>query len=156
MNEETFTIREALLAQALGDLDNLVSRLESLPETIATAEQALAKTAAQMKGADDNYRMAVTSFTEQAKQSLAEFMDNKASQVISKTSEEQRAAMQEAARLVFRSEAADKIADITAALEKGVNRPISVLHNLTGYVLTALLSSALTAVLIALLKFKII
>ncbi|MCX7112669.1 MAG: hypothetical protein NTX45_21600 [Proteobacteria bacterium] len=60
--------------------------------------------------------MAVTAFNEEAKRELTEYLERKAGQIAAKTVEEQRAAMQESARLAFRSEASGKAASLGVAL----------------------------------------
>ncbi|MCK7576998.1 MAG: hypothetical protein MZV65_14935 [Chromatiales bacterium] len=62
--------------------------------------------------------MAVTAFNEQAKTELTEYLERKAGQITARTAEEQRAAMQEAARLVFQSEATDRVAALANMLAR--------------------------------------
>ncbi len=104
------TTREALIAEVLGDLDGLLDRVEALPGRIGAAEAQLTATVAALADASDKYRMAVTAFNEQAKAELTEYLERKAGEITAKTVEEQRVAMQEAARLAFRSEATDRVA----------------------------------------------
>ena len=107
------TAREALIAEMLGDLDLLLARVEALPALlVATAEERFTSTVTALDNAGDKYRMAITAFTEQAKTDLAEYLDRKTIEVSSKTVEEQRAAIQEAARMAFRSEASDKAVNL--------------------------------------------
>jgi len=96
------TAREALIAEMLGELDELLRRAEHLPGTIADAEAHLARTIDALNEAGDKYRMAVTAFTEQARTELTGYLQLKAAEVVARTVEEQRAALQEAARAALR------------------------------------------------------
>lgn len=109
------TMKEAYIAELLGDLDGLVGRVEALPGVVSAAEQRLAVTMQALTDGSDKYRMAVTAFNEQAKADLSDFLDKKAAQVnkrndqvVARTIEEQRAAIQEIARLAFQAQASQR------------------------------------------------
>ena len=106
------TAQEALLAELLGDVGRLHDEVKALPAAMSAAEQRLTATVAALTGASDQYRMAITAFNDEAKQELTEYLERKAGQIAAKTIEEQRAAMQEAARFAFRSEASHKAASL--------------------------------------------
>lgn len=140
------TTREALIAEMLGDLDKLLDRVEALPAAVAAAEQSITGTVTALNEAGDKYRMAVTAFNEQAKADLSEYLDLKTTQIATKTVEEQRAALQDAARAAFRSEASDKAASLGLALgeaAKEFRRSMSM--RLMEHAITALLASGITA-----------
>jgi len=139
------TAREALIAEMLGDLDLLLARVEALPALVATAEERLTSTVTALDNAGDKYRMAITAFTEQAKTELAEYLDRKTVEVSSKTVEEQRAAIQEAARVAFRSEASDKAENLGLVLGEAAKEfRRSMWSRLMEHVITALISSGFT------------
>lgn len=143
------TTREALIAEMLGELDTLLARVEALPKEIATAESQVASSVASLNEAGDKYRMAVTAFTEQAKTELTEFLQRKAGEVAAKTVEEQRAAIQEAARQAFRSEASDKAAALGIALGQAAKEfRRTMLTRLLEHGFTALVASCLTSGLV--------
>jgi hypothetical protein len=143
------TTREALIAEVLGDLDALLTRVEALPAVVAAAEEKLIGTVTALNDAGDKYRMAVTAFNEQAKADLTEYLDLKAAQVSAKTVEEQRAALQEVARLAFRSEASDKAASLGLVLGDAAKEfRRSVWSRLWEHAITAVLASGFTAGLI--------
>ena len=140
------TAREALIAEMLGDLDALLARIEALPALVAGAEERLSGTAAALDAAGDKYRMAVTAFNEQAKTDLSEYFDRKAVGVSSRTVEDQRAAMQEAARMAFRSEASDKAASLGLVLGEAAKEfRLSMRSRLVEHAITALVASGFTA-----------
>lgn len=146
------TTREALIAEVLGDLDGLLTRVEALPAMVAGAEGKLSETVAALDEAGDKYRLAVTAFTEQAKADLSEYLDLKtahAAQLATKTVEEQRAALQEAARMAFRSEASDKAASLGVALGEAAKEfRRSMWSRMIEHAVTALIASTFTAGLV--------
>lgn len=140
------TAREALIAEMLGDLDALLARIEALPALVTSAEERLSGTAAALDAAGDKYRMAVTAFNEQAKADLSEYFDRKAVEVSSRTVEDQRAAMQEAARMAFRSEASDKAESLGLVLGEAAKEfRLSMRPRLVEHAITALVASGFTA-----------
>lgn len=149
------TTREALIAELLGDVDGLLARVEALPAMVAAAEDKMTGTAKALEDAGDKYRLAVTAFTEQAKADLSEYLDMKTGQaglVAAKTVEEQRAALQEAARLAFRSEASDKAASLGVVLsEAAKDFRRSMWTRMIEHAVTALIASGFTASLVYLI-----
>ena len=143
------TAREALIAEMLGELDRISDRVEALPALVASAEDRLALTVGALNEAGDKYRMAVTAFNEQAKADLSEFFDRKAAQVASKTGEEMRASMQEAALLAFNSHASEKASRLGVALGEAAKEfRRSMWSRLAEHAITAFLASGCTAVVV--------
>lgn len=146
---EPRTTREALIAELLGDLDTLYARAERLPQAVADSEAKLIGTVTALNEAGDKYRLAVTAFTEQARTELTEYLQRKAGDIAAKTVEEQRAALQDAARAAFRSEASDKAAQLGVSLGEAAREfRRSMGSRLLEHGFTALLSSMLTAGLV--------
>lgn len=147
--KEARTVKEALIAEMLGDIDTILARVNALPVLIESAEERLTGTIAALDAAGDKYRTAVALFNEQAKADLSAYLDRKAVEILSNTTEEQKAAIQEAARLAFRSEAADKAADLAIVLSnaaKGFRRSVWV--RMFEHAATAIISSMLTVYLV--------
>lgn len=143
------TAREALIAEMLGDLDTLLARIEALPLLVSTAEEKISATVTALGDAGDKYRMAITAFSEQAKTDLSEYLDRKTLESASKTVEEQRSAIQEAARMAFRSEASDKAASLGLALGEAAKEfRRSMWSRLIEHAVTALIASGFTASLV--------
>lgn len=105
MATEPRTTREALTAFVLDEVDGLLARVETLSESLASAETRLATTVAALDAAGDKYRMMIQLFTEEAKTETANYLERKTSEITIKTMEEQRNAMHEAAQLAFGLEA---------------------------------------------------
>lgn len=143
------TVREALIAEILGDLGALLTRIEALPPLMLAAEERLTGTAKLLDDAGGRYRTAVTAFNEQAKLDLTQYLERTAQLLASKTAEEQRAAMQEAARLAFRFEAAEKSADLGRVLSDAAREfRRSTWSRLVEHAVTALVASGFTAGLV--------
>lgn len=78
MNAFPRTTKEALFAEMLGDLDNLLTRVENLPQLIENCEARLSASAATLESAGEKYGQAVAAFTEKAKEELGDFMEKQA------------------------------------------------------------------------------
>lgn len=143
------TTREALAALMLDEVDALLARVEALPQVIASAESRLADTVATLDAAGDKYRLMITAFTEEAKAETGSYLERKAGEMTARTTEEQRAAMQELARLAFRSEASDKASALGIALGEAAKEfRRSTWSRLLEHVITALVASCFTAGLV--------
>jgi len=146
------TTREALIAELLGDLDGLIARIEVLPALINDATGKLSGTVTALDDAGDKFRLAVTAFTEQAKADLSEYLDLKtcqATQLVAKTAEEQREALQEVAHAAFHSAASDKAAILGATLSEAIKEfRRAKWSRLIEHAVTALIASGLTAALV--------
>ena len=146
---EPRTTREALIAELLGDLDELLTRAEQLPTSIAEAEKRLTTTARVLHDAGDKYRLTVTLFTEEAKSTLHDYLQQKALQITALTIEEQRAILREAARGAFQFAASERADQIESDPGWGAsNDREHPYRRLLEHGVTALLASVVTAVLV--------
>lgn len=146
MGSEPRTAREALAALMLDEIDDLLTRVEKLPAAIATAEKRLAATVATLDAAGDKYRMMITAFTEEAKIETTNYLEKKTCQITARTMEEQRSAMQHAARVAFEEEVFEKTTTLAAALRqtaKDFRQP--TWSRLAEHAITALIASSFTA-----------
>ncbi|MVW64457.1 hypothetical protein GPY61_31525 [Massilia sp. NEAU-DD11] len=146
---EPRTTREALIAQMLGDLDGLLTRVEQLPKAIAEAETRLASASRVLNDASDKYRIAVTVFTEEAKRTLTEYLEQKASQVGTLTVEERRAVIEDAVRYAYRIHASRSVAQHKSDRDGSASADRLPAHcRLLEHGVTAVLASVLTAALV--------
>ena len=113
---ETRFTREALFAQLHSDLDDLLRRIESLPQTVSKVESSMQATTAALAAGGEKYRAAVTALNDEAKTSLTQYMRLEAAKATMAVTGELTAAMQSAASTAFRSEASDKAAELGIAL----------------------------------------
>ena len=113
--EPRFT-REVLFAQLHADLDDLLRRIEALPETVSKIETSMQATTAALAAGGDKYRAAVTALNDEAKTNLTQWMRLEAGKVTTAATGELTIAMQLAAATAFRSEASDKAAALGISL----------------------------------------
>ena len=119
MTGRASTVREAVAAQVLGEIDDLVLRLENVARTIQGQETSHKASAAELLDAADTFKGAVTQFSEAATAHVRESVERHAHEVVTETRAEAIAAMQEAARQAWRTSAldeADKLAQKLRAL----------------------------------------
>lgn len=149
---EPRTTREALIAQMLGELDGLLARAEQLPKAIAEAETRLAMTSRVLSDAGDKYRMAVTAYTEEAKTTLSDFLEQRASRMAALTVEERCAILVEAARCAYQLQTPERGAKETLYPKPSVHDNERRLPDrLLEHGITAVLASVLTAALVLLI-----
>jgi|ThiBiot_300_plan_2_1041538.scaffolds.fasta_scaffold00112_8 sugar-specific transcriptional regulator TrmB len=139
------TAREALIAEMLGEMEELLVRVEKLPAVLEDTEKKVANTVAALEGAGDKYRQALTAFNEEAKVELTSFLERKAAEIASKTAEEQRAVLQDEARRAV----SDKVSVLGPMLEKAAREVRqSTGSRLAEHAITAFIASGTTAGLI--------
>ncbi len=132
MTGRASTVREAVAAQLLGEVDDLVLRLENVARTIQGQETSHGASAAALLEAADKFKGAVTQFSEAATAQVRESVEHHAHNVVTQTRAEAAAAMQEAARQAWRTSAMDE-ADKLAHKLRGVAqhfRPVPVWQRL--------------------------
>lgn len=112
MTKPRNTMREALAAQALEEVDGLLSRIETLTASVSIVENRFQTTTDALNNANDQYKLAVTAFTEQAKAAISEHLQN----TTARTKTEIITAMEEAAKTAFRNHAADDAISLSKAM----------------------------------------
>lgn len=92
------TVREALVSQALEEIDGILARMESLTANVTSAQESVKPLIQALAEATQKYQAAVKLSTEQAKAEFAEYVQRQA--VLSK--EQNEAALQKAAESALR------------------------------------------------------
>ena len=141
-------LREALVAQLLGEIDTLLLRVEALVPPIDQAISSLKGSAKDTTAALDRFRATTQAIADQAQTSAVDHIVRRTNVVAKATLDEQTVAMGAAARSLFDGQANPLIHSLIADLRA---RNSSWLAWLTPAV-TALLSSALTVAGIYLLR----
>ena len=143
------TLREALAGQILSEVDDLIRQTETLKATLEAASQDLSRNVATLDDAGDRFRMAVTSFTEQAKAELTEHLDRTVHVVLTQKADEIQVAMQKAARTAFEAQSwdtagalADRLKGAASEFRRGVWTRL--IENGVVALLAGVLASALT------------
>lgn len=103
MTGNATTMRETLVQYALEEVDNLLTRTETVSATLEAR-------AAALEAAGAKYKDGLAAVTTSAKNDLKGFSGHASA----KTVEEQRVALEEAARLAFHNEAAERFKAIEA------------------------------------------
>ena len=80
---EPRTVRDALVAELLGDVDALLERAEALPGQIQEVEGRLQAATTALEGAAIGYGAAVNAFTGQAREQLTTYLESKARELAS-------------------------------------------------------------------------
>lgn len=119
---EARSVREALAAELLGELDDLVLRVEGLRGRIDALDGQLQKTATTLTAAHDAYRLAVTEFSDAAKNDLQEYVQRQAGLATAKAATDHKVALDEVARQVFRNHALDEVERLAKTLRAATAR----------------------------------
>lgn len=119
---EARSVREALAAQLLGELDGLVRRVEDVRGQLAALDAGVLATAKTLTEASDGYRLAVTQFTDAAKADLQEYVQRKAALIAEESAHDHKAALQDVAREVFRVHALDEVDRLAQKLRAATAR----------------------------------
>lgn len=98
------TTREALMAEAIGDLGKLLDRVETLVPTLEARQLELVQASADLAGQVNAYAIRIEDITENMKSQAVKYMARRADELVRATVDTQTRAMEEAARTVFRSE----------------------------------------------------
>jgi len=134
------TMRDALFAEMLGEVDDLLRRIEHLPGIVDSCEKRLANHAAMLAEAGDRYGQAVSGFTQAAKTELSIFLESQARETV----EEQAAAIRQLVLTSLKTESDSVLSPYREAIRK----------TRTGWIaahgVTALCASVLTTLLVRL------
>ena len=143
------TLREALAGQILSEVDDLLRQAEILKAKLDAASKDLSLNVATLDEAGDRFRMAVTSFTEQAKAELSDHMERTAKVVLTQKADEIHMAMQKAARSAFEAQSwdtagalADRLKGAASEFRRGIWSRL--IENGIVALLAGILASAMT------------
>lgn len=141
--------REALVTELLGDADKLLTRAESIESRLAERENSISDISRSLDSATDRFRLAVTGFTDEARQTLIEFVERKASEVTARTVEEQRLLLQQAAQSAFNTHVAADATKLALTLNAAAKKlESSRIQRFCELLVTALFTAASTAAFI--------
>ena len=103
MNRPT-TVKEALIAEALGDMAGLIDRLEKLAPVMSTAHQALVQSSHALVSEVSMFEFRMSDISRNAVELCVKQIEQKASGACAKSLNSQILAMQSAAREMFNKE----------------------------------------------------
>ena len=110
------SVREALAAQLLGELDDLVRKVEAATGKVDALDARMAATAQTLNEAADGFKLAATAFTDAAKAELQEYVERRSAIIIEQSAKDHRTALQDVARDVFRAHALDEVDKLAGKL----------------------------------------
>ena len=98
------TAKEALIAEALGDMAGLIDRLEKLAPVMSTAHQELVQSSHALVSEVSMFEFRMSDISQNAAELCVKQIEQKASGVCAQTLNSQILAMQSAAREMFNKE----------------------------------------------------
>ena len=116
------TAREALLAELIGDVAQLIKRMETLRPAMDESRQALVQTNMQLSSQVAAFEIRMAAITENAKIHAVRHIAHSTEERALRLREEQTRAMAETARELFRTELTPALQRLAMPLQHLVNR----------------------------------
>ena len=141
------TVREELMAVAIGDLGTLLDRFEKLAPQLEASRMELLSTSTELAERVEAYSKRMDEITQNAKLQAVKHIARRADEMARGTVDTQTRAMEEAARVVFRNEIGPTLQRVTLPLQEVVAMARKGARPWEGWLLhaaTAVLSSAIS------------
>ncbi len=141
------TVREELMAVAIGQLGELLDRMDSLAPNLDASRMELLKTSTDLSEKVEAYSKRMDEITESAKVQTVKHIARRADEMARGTVDTQTRAMEEAARVVFRNEVGPTLQRVTLPLQDVADLARKGARPWEGWLLhaaTAVLSSAIS------------
>lgn len=116
------TAREALLAELIGEVAQLLSRAETLTQQMNTARQGLANAAVDVVTAAVKAQAQVTQLGGKVQRKVIEHVRHRTNEITRDAFSQQRSAMAESARTLFHDEVGPTLAKLTADLRAAIEK----------------------------------
>ena len=119
------TAREALIAEAIGEVAQLLDRVEALAPAMDEARKSLVQASAELAGQVVALENRIATITQNAKAKTVEHMVRRTDEVARQSLEVQTRAMAEAARAIFNAEVEPTLRRLVMPLQRvaqGVDR----------------------------------
>lgn len=138
------TAREAILAEALGEVARLAERLEAIAPALEASREALVRSGENLAGQVGSFETRMVTITENAKTVAVRHIAQRTDELVRSSSEAQTRAMEEAARALFRSELSPAFQRLAELLQRLSVRHATPFDRWLMHATVAVLSSALT------------
>ena len=138
------TVREALIAEAIGDVGRLLDRIDPLLVSMEQARKAIADAKSDLGGGLKEFQMQVGAFTERAKSNIVQHVVSRSNEVAAQSVEAQTQAMRRAARQLFDDEVGPTLRRLTEALRQIVERTLRPWEGWMTHLATAVTSAVVT------------
>ena len=112
------TVREELMAVAIGDLGTLLDRVEKLAPQLEASRMELLSTSTDLADKVEAYSKRMDEITENAKVQTVKHIARRADEMARGTVDTQTRAMEEAARVVFRNEVSPTLQRVALPLQE--------------------------------------
>jgi ABC-type transporter Mla subunit MlaD len=150
-NGDPRTMRDALAAQVLGDIDTLLDKLDTTNAAVNGSADKIQETILRLEEAGESYNQAVLAANMRSKQEMVAYLKTVTATVVSTTGDEQR----EIIRALLREAISDEIAALKRSIANsskgnGASLASQWLVTIIVCMLTALLASAGTVAFIRL------
>ena len=113
----TSSAREALIAEALGEMAALLDRVEAVAPTLDASRLALIHASTDLAGQTTAFESRMAGITENAKVQAVKHIARRTDEITRVSAEAQTRAMEEAARMLFRTEVGPALQRFTMPLQ---------------------------------------
>jgi hypothetical protein len=113
----TSSAREALIAEALGEMAELLDRLEAVAPALDASRLALINASTELAGQVTAFESRMAGVTENAKTQAVKHIARRTDELARGTLDAQKQAMEEAARMLFRTEVGPALQRVAAPLQ---------------------------------------
>ena len=113
----TSSAREALLAEALGEMAALLDRLEAVAPALDVSRQALINAGTELASQVTAFESRMAGITENAKMQAVKHIARRTDEITRVAAEAQTRAMEEAARMLFRTEVGPALQRVAMPLQ---------------------------------------
>ena len=145
------TAREALVAELMGDVGTLLTRVEALTSTLDHSRGALTNAAAGVIASVESFRAEMEAISARAKVKAIEHIAKRTDEMASQSIVKQRDAIGQAARVILSQEIAPAVQRLIVAIERTVERSNRSYEVWLTHGATAVLSAVCSAWLVYLL-----
>ena len=121
MNRST-TAKEALMAELIGDVEDLIARVEALTPAMNGTRQTLTDAARTVAGSVAPFRAQIAEIARESRTSLIGDIESRAYEVAGDIFHHQQFAMSEAARTIFMNEVAPTLRQVAQTQREVVDR----------------------------------
>jgi uncharacterized membrane-anchored protein len=113
----TSSAREALIAEALGEMAALLDRVEAVAPALDASRLALINASAELAGQVTAFESRMAGITENAKVQAVKHIARRTEEITRVSAEAQTRAMEEAARMLFRTEVGPALQRVAMPLQ---------------------------------------
>ena len=143
------TAREALIAEAIGDLGRLLDRADAMSPVIGESTQALTEASAQLVRRLAAFEAQIAGLTENAKIQTVRHIAARTDEATKRSVDAQTRAMAEAAQSIFKAEVGPALQGLSMPLQRMMRRVERPWDHWLTHAATAAVASAVTWVLAA-------